>query len=67
MATVATKQSSLGNILVGAGMITIGELNEALEIQKSTDQRLGEVLLNLDMISIEELQMALDFQETTEE
>ncbi len=67
MSTVATKQSSLGNILLGAGMITIDEIDEALEIQKSTGQKLGEVLLSLDMISIEELQMALDFQETTEE
>ena len=67
MSTVATKQSSLGNILLGAGMITIDELDEALEIQKSTGQKLGEVLLSLDMISIEELQMALDFQETTVE
>jgi type IV pilus assembly protein PilB len=67
MSTTTTKKSSLGNILVGAGMITIGELNEALEVQKSTSQKLGEVLLSLNMITIEELQLALDFQETAEE
>jgi predicted transcriptional regulator len=66
MATVETKLSSLGNILVGAGIITIDELNEALEIQKSTGHKLGETLINLGMISIEDLQMALDFQESTD-
>ena len=66
MATVETKLSSLGNILVGAGIITIDELNEALEIQKSTGQKLGETLINLGMISIEDLQMALHFQENTD-
>ena len=63
MASVATKQNSLGNILVGAGIITIDELNEALEVQKSTGQKLGEALLSLGAISLEDLQMALDFQE----
>jgi hypothetical protein len=67
MATTKTKKSSLGNILVGAGMITIGELNEALEVQKSTSQMLGEVLLSLNMITVEELQLALDFQDTSED
>jgi MSHA biogenesis protein MshE len=66
MATVETKLSSLGNILVGAGIITIDELNEALETQKSTGHKLGETLINLGMISIEDLQMALDFQENTD-
>lgn len=66
MSTVTTKLNSLGNILVGAGIITIDELNEALEIQKSTGQKLGETLLSLGMITIEDLQMALDFQEISE-
>ncbi len=67
MSTATTKQNSLGSILVGAGMITIEELNEALEVQKTTSQKLGEVLLSLNMITMEELQIALDFQETAEE
>jgi predicted transcriptional regulator len=66
MATVETKLNSLGNILVGAGIISIDEINEALEIQKSTGQKLGETLINLGMISIEDLQMALDYQENTD-
>ena len=66
MEAVASKLSSLGNILVGAGIITIDELTEALEVHKSTGQKLGETLLSLGMITIEDLQMALDFQELSE-
>jgi len=50
-----------------SGMITIDELNEALEIQKSSGQRLGDILINLNMITPEELQMALEFQEDATE
>lgn len=53
----------LGQILMESGMINIDDLNEAIELQKSTGQQLGEILLSMDMITPEELQMALDFQE----
>ncbi len=57
----------LGQVLMESGMITIDELNEALEIQKSSGQRLGDILINLNMITPEELQMALEFQEDATE
>jgi len=53
--------------LMESGMITIDELTEALEIQKSSGQRLGDILINLNMITPEELQMALEFQEDATE
>ena len=45
-----------------AGLVNIDDINEALEIQKSTGQMLGEILINLNILTQEELQMALDFQ-----
>ncbi len=57
----------LGRILMETGMLTIDDLNEALDTQKSTGQKLGEVLLNLSMVTQEELDMALSFQEDDEE
>ncbi len=52
----------LGQVLMETGMISIDDLNEALEVQKSSGQRLGDILINMDIITPEELQMALDFQ-----
>ena len=52
----------IGQVLMESGMITIDELNEAIEVQKSSGQRLGDVLITLDMITQEELEMALEFQ-----
>jgi len=52
----------IGQILMESGMITIDDLNEAIEIQKSSSQRLGEILIGMGSITEEELQMALDFQ-----
>ncbi len=57
----------LGQILMESGMITIDDLNEALEVQKSSGQRLGDILISLGMITPEELQMVLDFQDEDEE
>ena len=52
----------IGQVLMESGMITIDELNEAIEVQKSSGQRLGDLLITLDMITQEELEMALEFQ-----
>ncbi len=52
----------IGQVLMESGMITIDELNEAIEVQKSSGQRLGDVLINQGVITAEELQMALEFQ-----
>jgi type IV pilus assembly protein PilB len=53
----------LGQVLMETGMVSIDDLNEALEVQKSSGQRLGDILINMDIITPEELQMALDFQD----
>jgi len=52
----------LGQVLMETGMVSIDDLNEALEVQKSSGQMLGDILINMDIITPEELQMALDFQ-----
>lgn len=52
----------IGQVLMESGMITIDELTEAVEVQKSSGQKLGDVLISLDMITQEELEMALEFQ-----
>ena len=57
----------LGQVLMESGMITIDELNEAIEVQKSSGQKLGDILISLEMITPEELQMALEFQDEEEE
>jgi len=50
-----------------SGMITIDDLTEALEVQKSSGQKLGDVLIGLGMITPEELEMVLEFQGEGEE
>jgi hypothetical protein len=57
----------LGQVLMESGMISIDELNEAIEIQKSSGQKLGDILLSLGVVTEEELQMALSFQNEEEE
>lgn len=57
----------LGQVLMESGMVTIDEINEALDVQKSSGQKLGDVLISLGIITQEELQMALDFQRDDEE
>jgi type IV pilus assembly protein PilB len=57
----------LGQVLMESGMITIDELNEAIEIQKSSGQKLGDILISLNMITNEELNMALEFQDDEQE
>jgi predicted transcriptional regulator len=57
----------LGQVLMESGMVTIDEINEALDVQKSSGQKLGDVLISLGIITEEELQMALDFQRDDEE
>jgi len=53
----------LGQVLMESGMVTIDEINEALDVQKSSGQKLGDVLISLGIITQEELDMALDFQD----
>jgi hypothetical protein len=46
MVQTKTYEDTLGQILTGSGLITIDDLNEALELQKSTGQKVGEILLS---------------------
>ena len=58
-----SEKKPIGQILMESGMITIDDLNEAIEIQKSSSQRMGEILIQMGSITEEELQLALEFQE----
>lgn len=53
----------LGQILMESGMITIDDLDAALEIQKSTGRRLGDILIDNNVLTPEELELTLEFQE----
>jgi predicted transcriptional regulator len=52
----------IGQILMESGMINLDDLNEALEIQKSSPQKLGEILVSMGSITPEELEMIIEFQ-----
>lgn len=58
-----SEKKPVGQILMESGMITIDDLNEGLEIQKSSSQMLGEILIGMGSITEEELQLALEFQD----
>ncbi len=52
----------LGEILMGQDKITVDQLGEALERQKSEKLPLGEVLIKMGVINTEDLLKALDLQ-----
>jgi type IV pilus assembly protein PilB len=52
----------LGQVLMETGLVTIEDINAALETQKSTGQKLGEVLIAMGVISGEQLKSALEFE-----
>ncbi len=52
----------VGEMLMESGMIDLDDLNEALEIQKSSPQKLGDILIGMGTITPEELEMILEFQ-----
>jgi len=60
---IMSEKKPIGQILMESGMITIDDINEAIEIQKSSSQMLGEILIGMGAITEEELQLALDFQD----
>ena len=51
----------LGQVLMEAGLVTIEDINAALESQKSTGQKLGEVLISMGVVTQEQLKSALEF------
>ncbi len=52
----------IGDLLHEAGVLTAGQLQEALRIQEQTRERLGDVLINHGMISEKQLMEVLEFQ-----
>jgi type IV pilus assembly protein PilB len=52
----------LGQVLMEAGLVSIEDINSALEIQKSTGQKLGEVLIGMGVVTPEQLKSALEFE-----
>lgn len=40
----------LGAILIARGLLTLDQLDEALEVQRQTGQRLGEILTDLELV-----------------
>ena len=62
-----TMSQHVGQILMESGMLSIDDLNDALEAQKSTGQKLGEILIDMGLVTQEELEMALSFQNEEEE
>jgi len=63
-ATTSWKRQSLGMKLVGAGLITKEQLNEALELQRTEakGQRLGQILVRLGYITQEQLEVFVEEQ-----
>jgi len=59
---IMSEKKPIGQVLMESGMITIDDLNESIEIQKSSSQMLGEILIGMGAITEEELQLALEFQ-----
>jgi type II secretory ATPase GspE/PulE/Tfp pilus assembly ATPase PilB-like protein len=57
-----TKRKSLGQILIGVGMIAEAELEEALELQKTTGKRLGETLEDMGVCTRDDVEWAISHQ-----
>jgi type IV pilus assembly protein PilB len=55
-------QKKLGEMLVDAGVLTLEQLQEALEAQRETGKRLGEVVIDLQLSTEEEVQDVLASQ-----
>jgi type IV pilus assembly protein PilB len=52
----------LGDILIARGLLTQAQLDEALKIQRASDQRLGEVLIDKGWLSEQDVLRALSTQ-----
>lgn len=52
----------IGELLLESGLITITDLNKALEIQKQNNKPIGEILIEMNKITIDTLIKYLDIQ-----
>jgi hypothetical protein len=50
----------LGQVLMEAGLVSIEDINAALETQKTTGQKLGEALIAMGVLTPEQLARALE-------
>lgn len=58
----ASERARLGHILLSAGLITSGQLNEALARQKLTGKRIGELLIEAGYVQPRHIDWGLKFQ-----
>ncbi len=59
---MALKRRFLGEMLIEAGYITRGQLEEALQIQKETNRRLGDILKERRWVTEQQIIDMLEFQ-----
>jgi type IV pilus assembly protein PilB len=60
--TAATAKKRLGEVLMDAGLITLPQLQEALERQKASHKKLGRVLVDMGLLGEMEICRALSTQ-----
>ena len=58
---IATRRK-LGELLIETGLLSIGKLKEALQVQKESGKRLGQILIDMKLISEEEIAFAVAMQ-----
>jgi type IV pilus assembly protein PilB len=56
------KKKRLGDLLIEVGLLTQEQLNQALNLQKSTKERLGDILISKGFITESQLIEVLEFQ-----
>jgi hypothetical protein len=63
------RMMKIGDMLVAEGLITLDQLDEALDLQQEQpDKKIGEILLELGYVSIEDFERILHLQlETLDE
>jgi hypothetical protein len=64
--TAAGVRQMLGDLLLQAGQITPGQLDQAIHEQKKSGEKLGAVLMRLGLLTEQQLHNVLDFQRNQE-
>lgn len=59
---LTNERKSLGELLVEAGLISVGKLDETLAIQRKSGQKLGEILVSMGALSERQILEVLEFQ-----
>ncbi len=62
LAAEGTARRPLGELLLAQGVVTLDQLNRALEIHRATDERLGQILLDMGVVDQERLARLLSRQ-----